>query len=125
MALLLLENDKVVGVFDDKEKFKRTTFNYILDRFMEVGKYESKKQCGVKIKEDLKLLYGDFEYTFVHEGIKYTKQIFEMNKLVDPIVVPRIEEDTKSKHKFLYYTLPELNKPLPLHDISRYLVEVN
>lgn len=121
MAFILLEEDNIVGVFDDKEKFKRTTFNYILERLMEVGKYESKKQCGMKIKEDLKLLYGDFEYSFVHEGLKFTKKLFEMNNVKNPIVVPNIDM-TISKHCFMYYNLSELNKPLPLHDISKYLV---
>lgn len=104
------ENEEIVGIFDDKTKFKNSTFHYILDSLISKGIFRTKKQCGLKIKEDLKLLYSENSYTFIYSGIKFSKFEFGLNK-IDRIIVPK---QYISDINFIYFSKSEILKPLPL-----------
>jgi len=104
------ENEEIIGVFDDKTKFKNSTFHYILDCLISKGIFKTKKQCGIKIKEDLKLLYSENNYTFIYSGIKFSKTELRINK-INRIIIPK---QYISDINFIYFGKYEISKPLPL-----------
>lgn len=111
------------GVFDNKKDFKNVTFYRILDELMRKGSYKTKKQCGNAIKEDLKLFYSEDNYSFISDYINFEKECLVMNKIIKTeektINIPKIEIQTQSN--YIFYSLSDINKPVKLIDVSRYL----
>lgn len=111
------------GVFDNKKDFKNATFYRILDELMRKGSYKTKKQCGNAIKEDLKLFYSEDNYSFISDYINFEKECLVMNKIIKTeektINIPKIEIQTQSN--YIFYSLSDINKPVKLIDVSRYL----
>ena len=111
------------GVFDNKKDFKNATFYRILDELMGKGGYKTKKQCGNAIKEDLKLFYSEDNYSFISDHINFEKECLVMNKIIKveekTINIPKIETQTDSN--YIFYSLSDINKPVKLIDVSRYL----
>jgi len=122
-AYIFKINGEICGVFDNKKDFKNITFYRILDELMSKGSYKTKKQCGNAIKEDLKLFYGEDNYSFISEKIQFEKECLEMNKIIKSeektINIPKIETQTESN--YVFYSLSDLNKPVKLIDVSRYI----
>mgnify|MGYP003646603336 FL=1 len=112
--ILFSQNDKPVAVFDDKKLFKSKSFHYILDILIKQGYFKTKKQCGMKIKEDLKLLFEEDDYTFIYKDIKFSKQIFEMNELV----IVKEEKCVLDNVIYVYYSLEDINKPIDMIDVA-------
>lgn len=113
-ALLFKENDKIIGIFNDKKIFKTSTFHYILDIMLEKKYFKTKKQCGVKIKEDLKLFFSEENYTFIYKDCKFEKLSMKFNHL-EIINIPKqkIQSDI-----FVVYTIATLNKPIELLEVE-------
>ena len=113
-VILFSENDKVMGTFDDKKSFKTKTFHYILSSLIDKGYLKTKKQCGTTIKEDLKLLYDDSDYTFMFKDIKYSKKTLELN------ILEFLKEEKVSMEdiNFIVYKLVDIDKPLELLEVS-------
>ena len=113
-VIVFSKNDKNIGVFNDKKDFKTKSFHYILDSMINEGYFKTKKQCGVKIKDDLKLLYESEDYTFIYKNIKFSKFTFELNN----IEVIEVKKKTIENSIFIVYNLDELNKPLEMLDVE-------
>ena len=110
MGLLLFNcNDIPVGIFDDKNKFKTTTFHYILDTLISANLFTTKKECGISIKSDLKKLYSEDNFTFKYESFKFSKRSMELN-----VVAISIPKQYSSNTNFLFFKESELDKPIPL-----------
>ena len=116
-AYLFKENDEIVGIFDDKTKFKNSTFHYILDSLISKGMFKTKKQCGLKIKDDLKMLYSENNYSFLYNGQKFTKVTMDMNKVLC-LTIPR---QYTSEINFIFFKKEDLVKPIPLLSVSDLL----
>lgn len=113
-TIVFQENDKTIGVFDDRNIFKTKSFHYILELLINKGYFKTKKQCGVKIKDDLKLLYDDSEYTFKYKDIKFGKLLMEMNTLDMPVKPVANLEDAL----FICYSISDISKPLDMLDVK-------
>lgn len=113
-VIIFKENDKIMGVFDDKKSFKNSSFHYILDVLIKKNYFNTKKQCGVNIKEDLKLLYSEENYAFIFKDYKFEKITMELNH-IETINIPKqkIESDI-----FVFYTIATLNKPIQLLELE-------
>ena len=107
-------NGNNVGVFDDKKVFKTKSFHYILENLISKGYFKTKKQCGVKIKDDLKLLYDNDDYTFMYKDTKFSKIILELNELESVKIEKKVIDD----NIFVVYTLQELTKPIEMLDVK-------
>lgn len=122
-AYIFKINGDIHGVFDNKKDFKNITFYRILDELIGKGGYKTKKQCGNAIKEDLKLFYSEDNYSFVSDYINFEKECLVMNKVIKieekTINIPKIETQTDSN--YIFYSLSDINKPVKLIDVSRYL----
>ena len=115
MSIIILSmNGNNVGVFDDKKVFKTKSFHYILENLINRGYFKTKKQCGVKIKDDLKLLYDNDDYTFMYKDVKFSKIILELNELESI----KIEKKVIDNNIFVIYTLQELTKPIAMLDVK-------
>ena len=112
--IVFSKNDKSIGVFNDKNTFKTKSFHYILDVLIKNGHFKTKKQCGMKIKDDLKLLYEDDEYTFQYKDIKFSKIVFNVNEL------EIVKLQNKAKNLFISYTIETLSKSLEMFDVSNF-----
>ena len=111
-AIVFSQNDKNIAVFDDKNAFKTKSFHYILDTLISKGHFKTKKQCALKIKEDLKLLYGEDIYTFIYKDVKFNKVCFITNDL-EVVKIEKKIDDT-----FVFYTIETLTKPLEMLEVS-------
>lgn len=122
-AYIFKINGDIHGVFDNKKDFKNITFYRILDELMGKGCYKTKKQCGNAIKEDLKIFYSEDNYSFISDHINFEKECLVMNKVIKieekTINIPKIETQTDSN--YIFYSLSDINKPVKLIDVSRYL----
>ena len=115
MSIIILSmNGNNVGVFDDKKVFKTKSFHYILENLINRGYFKTKKQCGVKIKDDLKLLYDNDDYTFMYKDVKFSKIILELNELESI----KIEKKVIDNNIFVIYTLQELTNPIAMLDVK-------
>jgi hypothetical protein len=114
-VIVFSQNDKNVGVFDDKKVFKSKSFHFILDTLINKGYFKTKKQCGMKIKDDLKILYEDSDYAFTYKDIKFSKTVFVTNELE----IVKIEKKTDD-NVFVVYTIDTLNSPLEMLDVTEF-----
>ena len=112
--ILFSQNDKPVAVFDDKKAFKSKSFHYILDSLIKQGYFKTKKQCGMKIKEDLKMLFEEGDYTFIYKDMKFCKQMFEMNELE----IVKEEKCVIDNVTYVFYALEDINKPIDMLDVT-------
>ena len=116
MAVIVFsQNDKNIGAFDDKKQFKTKSFHFILDTLISKGYFKTKKQCGMKIKDELKLLYEEGNYTFMYKDVKFSKNVFDLNELE----VVQIKKKVIS-NLFIQYTIETLSKPLEMIDVSQF-----
>lgn len=106
-TLIFKYNNKVVGVFDDKNIFKNSSFHFILDLLISVKLFDTKKDCGLAIRKELKQLYTDPDFTFTYNNHVFDKKTLETNKVV--ISVPK---PYHSEHDFIYFT--DINKAIPM-----------
>ena len=113
--IIFSENDKNVAVFDDKKIFKTKSFHYILDTLINKGYFKTKKQCGMKIKDDLKMLYDGEDYTFIYKDIKFSKTAFDLNTLE---IVEVEKKKVVENGIFIVYTLQDLSKPIEMLDVT-------
>jgi hypothetical protein len=113
-AILFSQNDKIVGIFNDKNVFKTKSFHYILDVLIGKGYFKTKKQCGMKIKDDLKLFYEEPEYTFIYKDVKFSKSSYEMNSLE---VIETIKKEIEN-NIFVVYDISSLGAPLEMLEVS-------
>jgi hypothetical protein len=112
--ILFSQNDKPIAVFDDKKIFKTKSFHYILDSLIKRGYFKTKKQCGMKIKEDLKLLFEEGDYSFIYKDMKFCKQIFEMNDLQ----IVKEEKCVLESNIYIVYNLQDINSPIEMLDVT-------
>ena len=112
--IVFSENDKNVAVFEDKKAFKTKSFHYILENLINKGYFKTKKQCGMNIKDDLKLLYDDNDYSFTYKDVKFSKQLFEL----DTLEIVKVEKKIDENNIFIVYTLQDLSKPIEMLDVS-------
>lgn len=109
-TLVFRYNDKIVGVFDDKSVFKNTTFHFILNLLISAKLFDTKKECGIALREDLKQLYTDSDFTFTYKSHEFNKKTLETNKIVVTIPTPYYSE-----HNFIFFT--DINKAIPMLSI--------
>ena len=78
-------NNKTVGVYNNKDKFKKDSFFYILDYLVEYADFDSRTQASKSIsKDDLKDFYKKDDHEIKINDIVFTKFTFdEFNKLLD------------------------------------------
>lgn len=113
-VILFFKNEKIVGIFNGKNIFKTKSFHYILDVLIAKGYFETKKQCGMKIKDDLKLFYEEQDYTFIYKDIKFSKTSHEMNSLE---VIETIKKEIEN-NIFVIYDINSLGAPLEMLEVS-------
>ena len=106
MSLVFKYNDKIFGVFDDKNTFKNETFHFILNLLISDNKFTTKKECGLAIRNELKQLYTNSDFSFTYNNHVFTKKTFETNKLSS------ISPPYRSEHDFIFFT--DINKPIPM-----------
>jgi hypothetical protein len=104
-GILFKRDNKILGLFNDKIEFKTKTFHHILDYLISKSYFKTKKQCGTKIKNDLKLFYSENDYTFLYKDIKFEKTTFKFN------VIEKVVKEIKSNN-FICYKITELSKPI-------------
>ena len=107
------ENGNIIGAFDDKKNFKIKTFHRILDTLINHGYFKTKKQCGTNIKEDLKLLYSETDYTFIYKDCKFEKITLILNE-IEKIEIVR----DQTENVFISYSLSTLNKPIEFLEVK-------
>lgn len=137
-------NNKTVGVYNNKDKFKKDSFFYILDYLVEYADFDSRTQASKSInKEDLKDFYNKDDHEIKVNDIIFTKFTFdEFNKLLDLKSLEyetvdeneiednsneKIEEEEKEereekqdnnieikKGKFIKLSMYDLDKPIQL-----------
>ena len=115
-ALLFKCNDQIIGVFDDKIKFKTSTFHYIINTFLAAGMFKTKKECGMSVKEELKKMYSEENFTFSRRDYKFDKISLQMNRIA--ISIPR---QYSSDTRFLFYRENELNISIPLLSVTELI----
>ena len=113
-VIIFKKNNNITGIFDDKKVFKTSSFHFILDILLGKQYFKTKKQCGVAIKEDLKLLYSEEDYTFIFKDCKFEKHTMKLN-YIETINIPKqkIESDF-----FVFYTTLTLNKPIQMLEVE-------
>lgn len=114
-VIVFSQNDKNIGVFDDKKVFKSKSFHFILDTLISKGYFKTKKQCGMKIKDDLKILYEDSDYSFIYKDVKFSKNVFIPNEL-EIVKIEKKDDDSV----FVIYTIETLNAPLDMLDVTEF-----
>ena len=113
-TILFSQNDKPIAVFDDKKIFKTKSFHYILDSLIKQGYFKTKKQCGMNIKSDLKLLFEEGDYAFMYKDMKFSKQLFELNNLE----ILKEEKKIIENNIYIVYTLQDLNSPIEMINVT-------
>lgn len=109
-TLIFKYNNKIVGVFDDKNIFKHSSFHFILDLLISAKLFDTKKECGLVIRKELKQLYSEPDFTFTYNNHVFDKKTLETNKVV--LTIPR---PYRSEHDFIFFT--DINKPIPMLSI--------
>lgn len=104
----------VVGIFSDKNEFKQQSFHFILDTLINNNLFVNKRECGVAIKNDLKVLYSSVNYSFCYNGHKFSKMTNELNTIRYISIPKQYSVDTK----FIVYKPDELSKPLAMLSID-------
>ena len=112
--ILFSQNDKTVAVFDDMKKFKTKSFHFILDSLIKQDYFKTKKQCGMKIKTELKMLFEEGDYTFIYKDMKFSKQIFDLNDLE----IVKQEKTSIENNIYIVYTLEDINSPIEMLDVA-------
>jgi hypothetical protein len=119
MSVIIFELDEViVGVFDNKVDFKNMSFNYIIDHMMSNHNFETKRKCGLSIKDDLKMLNIEENYSFIVKNNNFKKQTLLLNKIKVNISK---KPEPKQTSSYKVYNAIDLTKPITLVDISRYI----
>ena len=114
-GIIFKRDNKVIGLFNDKSEFKTKSFHYILEFLISKSYFKTKKQCGVKIKNDLKLFYSEDNYTFLYKDVKFEKNVLEFN------VIEKIVKESVKSNNFICYKVTELSKPIPFLNIKEFL----
>ena len=121
MSVIVFKIDEVVvGVFDNKVDFKNMSFKYIIEHMMSKYKFETRRNCGLTIKEDLKMLNREENYTFTVIDSKFERRTLLLNTIKDNIHKPK-QSKPKQAPPYKVYKLCDLVKPISLIDISRYI----
>lgn len=110
----LVYNSEIVGIFSDKDEFKRQSFHFILDTLINNNLFVNKKECGTAIKQDLKNLYSETVYSFSYSGHKFSKLLHYMNKMNCVSIPVQYSADVT----FMVYTPNELSIPLTMLSIE-------
>lgn len=113
-AILFSQNDKIIGIFNDKNVFKTKSFHYILDTLIGKEYFKTKKQCGMKIKDDLKLFYEEQEYTFIYKDMKFSKVSYQMNELE----LVEIVKKEITNNIFVMYDIGTLGTSIEMLEVS-------
>ena len=114
-GIIFRRDNKILGLFNDKSEFKTKSFHYILDYLISKSYFKTKKQCGTKIKDDLKLMYSEDNYTFLYKDIKFEKTTFLFN------IIEKIIKESQSDSNFICYKNTELSRPIAMLDIKDLL----
>ena len=90
---VFIENGKNIAVYTSFQKFRKTTFHYILDFLIHHKKFETKLEAGKKLKDNFAKFYGKNKVTLQLDEDKWDYQKFYINELENVYkVVEKIEE---------------------------------
>lgn len=78
---LFFENDKVLGVFDNFAKFRKTTFHYILGFLVKNKKYGTKLEAGKSLKKNFSDFFGKSRTDIVVNNDTWASKVFILNEL--------------------------------------------
>ena len=100
MIIFLIDNN-IIGVYENKEKFKKDSFFYILDYLVEYSGFESRINASKRItntnKDDLKKFYkydNYSDYEFNIENVVFKRVYLDgLNKLKDLKIINKSEEN--------------------------------
>ena len=104
MIIFLIDNN-IIGVYENKEKFKKDSFFYILDYLVEYSGFESRINASKRItntnKDDLKKFYkydNYSDYEFNIENVVFKRVYLDgLNKLKDLKIINKSEEDEENE----------------------------
>ena len=90
---VFIENGKNIAVYTSFQKFRKTTFHYILDFLIHHKKFETKLEAGKKLKDNFAKFYGKNKVTLELDEDRWDYQKFYINELENVYkVVEKIEE---------------------------------
>ena len=104
MIIFLIDNN-IIGVYENKEKFKKDSFFYILDYLVEYSGFESRINASKRItntnKDDLKKFYkydNYSDYEFNIENVVFKRICLDgLNKLKDLKIINKSEENKEDE----------------------------
>ena len=79
--------------------------------------FKTKKECGMSVKEELKKMYSEENFTFSRRDYKFDKISLQMNRIAN--IYPR--DNISSDTRFLFYRENELNISIPLLSVAELI----
>jgi hypothetical protein len=106
-------NNKIVGIFDNIEKFIEETTKYIIKSLSDKGYFKgNENECKEKLKDDLDIFAQTSNYTFAYNDMNYGKTTIVMNSL---------KQEENREEEFSKFVLDDIRKDICLFSIDRYL----
>ena len=90
---VFIENGKILAVYTSFQKFRKTTFHYILDFLVHNKKFDTRLNAGKKLKDNFSKFYGKNRKTLEVDEDKWDYKKFYVNELENVYkIVEKIEE---------------------------------